>query len=56
MINEVAGTSLMGKSAWYSLPLSVMIGIPLYSIAAGIILNVSVLIEKALPSVQPWLF
>jgi len=38
--------SLMGKSAWYSIPLSVLIGIPLYSNAAGIIPIVSVLIEK----------
>lgn len=37
---------LMGKSAWYSVPLSVIIGIPLYSNAAGIIPIVSVLIEK----------
>lgn len=38
--------SLMGKSAWYSVPLSVFIGVPLYSNAAGIIPIVSVLIEK----------
>lgn len=38
--------SLMGKSAWYSVPLSVLIGIPLYSNAAGIVPIVSVLIEK----------
>jgi uncharacterized membrane protein YraQ (UPF0718 family) len=38
--------SLMGKSAWYSVPLAVLIGIPLYSNAAGIIPIVSVLIEK----------
>jgi len=38
--------TLMGKSAWYSVPLSVLIGIPLYSNAAGIIPIVSVLIEK----------
>jgi len=37
---------LMGKSAWYSVPLSVIIGVPLYSNAAGIIPIVSVLIEK----------
>ena len=37
---------LMGKSAWYSIPLSVLIGIPLYSNAAGIVPIVSVLIEK----------
>jgi uncharacterized protein len=38
--------SLMGKSEWYSVPLSIVIGIPLYSNAAGIIPIVSVLIEK----------
>jgi uncharacterized protein len=38
--------SLMGKSSWYSVPLSVFIGIPLYSNAAGIIPIVAVLIEK----------
>ncbi|MBK7709922.1 MAG: permease [Bacteroidales bacterium] len=38
--------SVMGKSAWYSVPLSIVIGIPLYSNAAGIVPIVSVLIEK----------
>jgi len=38
--------SLMGKSAWYSVPLSILIGVPLYSNAAGIVPIVSVLIEK----------
>ncbi len=38
--------SLMGKGAWYSVPLSIIIGIPLYSNAAGIVPIVSVLIEK----------
>ncbi|MBM3435076.1 MAG: permease [Bacteroidetes bacterium] len=38
--------SLMGKSAWFSVPLSILIGIPLYSNAAGIVPIVSVLIEK----------
>ena len=38
--------ALMGKSAWYSIPLSVLIGIPLYSNAAGIVPIVAVLIEK----------
>jgi uncharacterized membrane protein YraQ (UPF0718 family) len=38
--------ALMGKDAWFSVPLSVLIGIPLYSNAAGIIPIVSVLIEK----------
>ena len=38
--------SIMGKDVWYAIPLSVLIGIPLYSNAAGIIPIVSVLIEK----------
>lgn len=38
--------TLMGKSAWYSVPLAVLIGIPLYSNAAGIVPIVAVLIEK----------
>ncbi len=38
--------SLMGKSVWYSVPLSVLIGVPLYSNAAGIIPIVAVLLEK----------
>lgn len=38
--------ALMGKSAWYSVPLSILIGVPLYSNAAGIVPLVSVLIEK----------
>ena len=38
--------ALMGKSDWYSVPLSVLIGIPLYSNAAGIVPIVAVLIEK----------
>ena len=38
--------SLMGKSALFSVPLSILIGIPLYSNAAGIVPIVSVLIEK----------
>jgi len=41
--------NLMGKSTWFSVPLSVVIGVPLYSNAAGIIPIVSVLIEKGVP-------
>lgn len=39
----------MGDASWYSVPLSILIGIPLYSNAAGIIPVVSVLIEKGVP-------
>ena len=38
--------SFMGIDVWYAVPLSVLIGIPLYSNAAGIVPIVSVLIEK----------
>jgi uncharacterized protein len=41
--------NVMDKSNWYSVPLSIMIGVPLYSNAAGIIPIVSVLIEKGVP-------
>jgi len=41
--------NLMGKATWYSVPLSIIIGVPLYSNAAGIIPIVSVLIEKGVP-------
>ena len=37
---------IMGKSAWWSVPVAVLIGIPLYSNAAGIIPIVTALIEK----------
>ncbi len=37
---------LMGKSAWWSVPVAVIIGVPLYSNAAGIIPIVSALLEK----------
>lgn len=38
--------AIMGKSAWWSVPLSVLIGIPLYSNAAGIIPIVQALLER----------
>ncbi len=38
--------SLMGSDKWYSVPLSILIGVPLYSNAAGIIPVVKVLLEK----------
>ena len=42
--NFMAG--LMGKSAWWSVPISVLIGVPMYSNAAGIIPIVQALLEK----------
>jgi uncharacterized protein len=38
--------SIMGKSAWWSVPLAVVIGIPMYSNAAGIIPIVQALLGK----------
>ena len=38
--------SVMGKKAWWSVPVSVLIGIPLYSNAAGILPVVQALLEK----------
>ncbi|MBI5474440.1 MAG: permease [Ignavibacteriae bacterium] len=38
--------SVMGKSSWWAVPLSVLIGVPLYSNAAGIIPIVHALLEK----------
>jgi uncharacterized protein len=38
--------SIMGKSAWWSVPVAVLIGVPMYSNAAGIIPIVQALLEK----------
>ncbi len=38
--------SVMGKSDWWSVPLAVLIGVPLYSNAAGIIPIIQALMEK----------
>ncbi len=38
--------SIMGKGAWWSVPLAVIIGVPMYSNAAGIIPIVQALLEK----------
>jgi uncharacterized membrane protein YraQ (UPF0718 family) len=38
--------SILGDENWYSVPLAILVGVPLYSNAAGIIPIVSVLIEK----------
>ncbi|MHB8077652.1 MAG: permease [Candidatus Krumholzibacteriia bacterium] len=38
--------SFMGREAWWSVPLAVLIGIPMYSNAAGIIPIVQALLEK----------
>ena len=38
--------SLMGKSAWWSVPAAVLIGVPMYSNAAGVIPVMQALLEK----------
>jgi uncharacterized membrane protein YraQ (UPF0718 family) len=45
-VPQDALTDIMGKSAWWSVPASVLLGIPLYSNAAGIIPIVSALLSK----------
>lgn len=45
-VPEDALTGVMGKDAWWSVPVSVILGIPLYSNAAGIIPIVSALLDK----------
>ena len=43
---ENALVGIMGKQAWWSVPAAVLLGIPLYSNAAGVIPIVSALMEK----------
>ena len=38
--------AIMGRSAWWSVPIAVLIGVPMYSNAAGIIPIVTALLEK----------
>ena len=45
-VPQDALTGIMGKDAWWSVPVSVLLGIPLYSNAAGIIPIVSALLSK----------
>jgi uncharacterized protein len=45
-VPEDALTDIMGAGAWWSVPVAVLIGIPLYSNAAGIIPIVSALLDK----------
>ncbi len=39
-------TAIMGKTAWWSVPAAVVIGVPMYSNAAGIVPIVQALLEK----------
>ncbi len=45
-VPESALAGIMGKQAWWSVPAAVVLGVPLYSNAAGVIPIVSALIEK----------
>jgi hypothetical protein len=45
-VPQDALTGIMGESAWWSVPVSVLVGIPLYSNAAGVIPIVSALLDK----------
>ena len=45
-VPETALVGIMGKQAWWSVPAAVLLGIPLYSNAAGVIPIVSALMEK----------
>ena len=45
-VPESALAAIMGKQAWWSVPAAVLLGVPLYSNAAGVIPVVSALMEK----------
>ncbi len=45
-VPQSALASIMGKQAWWSVPAAVVLGVPLYSNAAGVLPIVSALIEK----------
>lgn len=45
-VPESALVAIMGKNAWWSVPAAVLLGVPLYSNAAGIMPVVSALMEK----------
>jgi uncharacterized protein len=45
-VPEDALVNIMGTNAWWSVPIAVLIGVPLYSNAAGVMPVVSVLLDK----------
>jgi hypothetical protein len=45
-VPEGVMASIMGKDSWWSVPLSVVIGVPMYSNAAGVIPVVEALLGK----------
>ena len=48
-VPEDALVNIMGEGAWWSVPVSVLLGIPLYSGASGIIPIVEALLDKGVP-------
>ena len=54
-VPEEALASIMGKQAWWSVPVAVLIGIPFYSNAAGVMPVVGALIEKGASLGRRWL-
>ncbi len=48
-VPEAALAAMLGQQAWWSVPAAVLVGIPLYSNAAGMVPIVGVLIEKGAP-------
>lgn len=45
-VPEDALSEIMGRGAWWSVPASVLLGVPLYSNAAGVVPVISVLLDK----------
>jgi uncharacterized membrane protein YraQ (UPF0718 family) len=45
-VPENSLASIMGKEAWWAVPVAVLVGVPLYSNAAGIIPVVQTLLSK----------
>lgn len=53
-VPEAFMASFMGKEAWWSVPLAVLMGVPMYTNAAGIIPIVQALLAKGRPWGQYW--
>ena len=45
-VPQDAMASIMGKGAWWSVPAAVILGVPMYSNAAGILPVIEALIDK----------
>lgn len=53
-VPEGALAAIMGKGAWWSVPLAVLLGVPMYSNAAGIVPVVHALLERGRPWARCW--